>query len=315
MTIRRIAIWLSCLVLGVAAVAGAADAVRLNVGTGRALLSGGKVGASPVLSGCCSYQGPAAVINGIDAVAWYSCSRGYGGNFGQRACNVCNVSDVACVDVVVGSNGFVTIPLVGGSDCSVVICTVKTLYDQSSNVSLSNPTQATVANRFTISVNCINGKPCAVGTYGASQFYTSAASLASVAQPWTISLAARRNGHFTSFGTAISAATLNSGLGWNNTANLARLYAGTNTTASATDSAFHAIQATGNSASGIINVDAVATTVNANTQAFAGAVRIGSDGSGNNCDCSFLESGVWPIGFSPAQSSAMSSNQHGAYGF
>jgi hypothetical protein len=111
-----------------------------------------------------------------------------------------------------------------------------------------------------------------------------------------------------------------SGKGWYQAVNEARLYAGTNTTATAADSVFHATQGLASGASSVIYVDGTSTSVSAGTNVLAGIsgadyLYLGSDNFGDNCDCSFLEGGYFPFGLSTTQMAALNANQHAAYGF
>ena len=80
---------------------------------------------------------------------------------------------------------------------------------------------------------------------------------------------------------------------------------------------FHAIQGVFNGALFDINVDGTGNTVNVGTQSqTATQSRIGSyDGSSFSLDGNILELGEWPVAFTATQSTNMSANQHGYWGF
>lgn len=139
-------------------------------------------------AGGVSGSGTAPTYTGPGDVATYSFwygTRAYStADRGNALLNVCNVSDAACVDMSSSAlTGALVVTTVGGSDCSVVTCTVKTLYDRSGNG--NDATQTTISLRATLTLNATGGKPCLTfpGTSGSG--YTSGGS-ATLTQPYTL---------------------------------------------------------------------------------------------------------------------------------
>ena len=131
-----------------------------------------------------SYTGPGDVVSG--AAYWGGVWAYSAAQRGTKALNVCNVSDVACADLSTdATTGALTVTTIGGSSCSVVTCTVKTIYDQSGNA--HDFTQATIANRGTLTNSgCPAGTSWCIGGLGDTTFYTYATS-GTGSQPITVS--------------------------------------------------------------------------------------------------------------------------------
>ena len=95
------------------------------------------------------YQGPGNIVSG--AFAAWSLRAYNSAALGKKVINVCNVGDVACADLSSDpTTGKLVISTIGGSSCSVITCTVKTINDQSGGG--YNMTQATIASRFVTSL-------------------------------------------------------------------------------------------------------------------------------------------------------------------
>lgn len=278
-----------------------------------ALLGAGK-GSSGVA--CTGYTGPGDAV--ASAYAWgglraYSCA-----TRGGVAINVCNVSDVACVDFSTNaSTGALTITTVGGSDCAVVTCTIKTVYDQSGNNGCSGPcdfTQATTAKRPVLTTNCVSSLPCmsftALGNIAASLVSISATP-ASIAQPFTITAAAIRSSGTTGFGLLVSDANFN-GLRFFNGANLADLDITTSHSFSQTDATWHRIIGVFNVASsqGVIDGSSSSLTLGsaALDQGFNSKLDLFEHSSGTVITVKIVETGIWVSAFSAGQITSMDGN-------
>jgi len=286
--------------------------VMLSPIVGKAQLAGGLQFPGPGLpSG--GYQGPGDIKSGF--YAFYSCARAYNAAYAAaagKACQICNVSDAACVDVNVGTNGKVTIPLIGGSDCSVVTCTVKIFYDQSGANACSgapcNHTIAIIVNRPALVVNALGGLPCV--TVGAASSGSVVAGFTGPSQPYSVTgVVAYNSGSSRSFigggsGGGVGFGTIGTNWGF---------YASLNATNSvAANTSFHALQMNANGASSSIYLDGSGTTgLNSGTAALTTNIALLKDTFGNLWDGSLCETGIPPL-LSAGESAAMNSNQHSA---
>lgn len=260
-----------------------------------------------------TFSGPGDIVSG--ATAWYGLRAYSAADKGNRLLNVCNVADVACADLSSdATTGALVISTIGGSSCSVVACTIKTMYDRSG--SGLDVTNTTIAQRPVLTLNCINTTlPCATfsGGQGLSVTFTA------LSQPITISTVAVRtsttveNDVYSSGGGGGSVSAFFSG------ANLWGGYAGSTPTKAATDGNWHSLLNVYNGASGVINVNGSSSTANwgANTIPNATA-SIGSfgpgAGSGRNLNGKITEVGLWPSGFSAGDQTSMCHNQYTYWG-
>jgi hypothetical protein len=242
--------------------------------------------------------------------AWWGLRSFSAASCSTRVVNVCNVSDVACVDMVTDATGKLVIPLVGGSDCSMVVCTIKILYDK---VASFNLTGASIAVRPRLLTSCIGSLPCLTCTSPANTrlFFTGGFVLA---QPYTTSGVIKASGGFVGSWTAASSQpTVGGGISSANTMNI---NAGTNLTkGSIANGAFHAMQNVFNSTTSSISADGSTTTGNAGTGAPGSNPDFCQSSLGNSWDGSVTEVGWWSGAFSGANITAMNSNQHAFWGF
>src|SRR6185437_4011692 len=185
--------------------------------------------------------------------------------------------------------------------CASTTCVVDELYDQTGDG--FNLLQSDGRFQPALAFNCIGSLPCLSfaptgGSGGNPQFITSVATT-SQSKPITYSVVAERTGDVTSVGPILFD---QNGAGWlqfNNVANQLCAYGGGSClTATATDTAMHAIQVVfSTSTASSVTVDGALTTGNPGTQALSNTTfEIGS-GNGNNLDGYITEAGVWPIGF------------------
>lgn len=271
----------------------------------------GKKGSGSGGGGGCSYTGPGDTVSG--ALAAWGFEAYTAGTCGSAAVNVCNVSDVACADLSTSaSTGKLVVTTIGGSDCSVVTCTIKTFYDLSGNG--KNQTQATIANRATLTVSGQNGVACAQFTRSSSQSYNT--PTITNALPFTFSTVAKRTGDTTST-QAIMATTGSGGeaaIGFSSTAGDALLYNGVVFQPAAADNAIHAMQGVLPTAgNGTLFIDGSSNSGATGTvSTMSGLFYIGSDPGSNFATMLFCEGLVYGIGFSAGQQSSMDSNQRAA---
>lgn len=264
------------------------------------------------------YVGPGNVVSG--AVAYWGAS-GYTTSDTANAWNVCNVSDVVCADWPIGANGQITPSLVGGSDCGVVTCTIKTFYDRSgANACGGSPchvTQATISSRAQVALNSINTFACAFINGNPGQGY-SIATGATLNQPVTSLVVSQRNSHFTTQGVYIQSNTLYPSL-QSSTANTVSGYAGTIVSATASDSAFHSIQIVLNTPTSNFQVDGTNTTPGSpNPGTGSGGPAFGLnflfDGGSGSAQGYLCDAGLWTIAFTGTNLTNMNANRHAAYG-
>ena len=138
------------------------------------------------------YSGPGDVVTG--AVAWYGLRAYNAASLGNAAVNVCNSTggvDVLCQDFLTNATtGALVIATIGGVSCGVAPCTIKIWYDQSGFLNCSsaacNITQATIADRYTLVLNCLGTLPCAQGA--GAETGSSASITTGFGQPGTTSL-------------------------------------------------------------------------------------------------------------------------------
>lgn len=265
-----------------------------------------------------TYQGPGDIVSG--AIAWWGLrayNAAYAASLGP-AINVCLPLDVTCEDIDVTASGGLNLSTITALGCNNLssICTIKIFYDQSGGNNCSsgacNLEQTTVADRYTLTLNCIGTLPCATATAGES--YSTSGSLGTISQPNTWSFAAEFTGTFNGAYTLVESnfGTQQEGLG-ESTANDGFCYAGTVLLFPAVGNAFHAVQCILNGNSSIAYVDGTATNGAAGS-GVAGGNPINLSSS-NTFVGNMLEGGLWAIGFSSAQQSAMNANQTGYWGF
>lgn len=265
-----------------------------------------------------AYVGPGDVSSG--AAAWWGLRAYSTATRGNKAANVCIPSDAACADLVTDvATGALIIPMIGGSSCGVVLCTVKTLYDQTGNTNCNgvtcDVTQATIANRPTLTLNCLGSTlPCM--TWSGSQTLLSAnATNALHPQPFSVSGVGQRTGSFTSYGDILGTSGGSIQLAYNNSANTALLYAGNlSLTATAADSSFHAIQGLLNGVSSILYIDGSSTSGNPGGTSFPSVEFMCVGTCGNPTTGKSTEGGVW-FSDTSANFSALNANQRAYWGF
>lgn len=246
-------------------------------------------GACDVVSGCVSYWGLRAA-----SVA----------TRGSNAINLCNVLDAVCVDVASdASTGMVVIPTVGGSSCAVVTCTIKSFYDP---ISGNTQTQATIANRATLTVSCVNAQPCAVGT--GSVCYESVNSI-TWASPQTHAGFVNASSGFWSYTGAAGGAPITLTMRHDGTNNL-RVWANTNFDATATDGVWYAPMAVFNGSSSLGIVNGSATGGSTSTYSFSAKFDLMSlGGCGNQMNGSITEMMYFNAAKTAGDAAALSSNQ------
>lgn len=271
-----------------------------------------------VTTGAAAYSGAGDVVT-TNWLGYWSLQAFSAAKRGTKVANVCDAADAHCADMLTdATTGNPIVPSLN-PNCSVSgNCTVKTLYDNTGALACTGGiacdlTQATIASRPTLSINCVGTLPCM--TFTATQSLTGPNLGAAYSQPLSVSVVGERTGNFTSFGDLGGVSGGNIQIGFVNSANTAFSYAGTVGTAAATDSAYHAIQSLVNGASSTIYIDGSSTalSIGANGILVTTPFCIGSS-CGNGLTGNSFEFGAFSVDKS-ANFSALNSNQHTRIGF
>lgn len=266
-----------------------------------------------------AYSGPGDKVSG--ASMWWGL-RGYNAAFSGTVATICDgATGLVCVSAT-WSGGVLTIPLVGGVACNntVAICDVSSLVDQTGNgFTLS---QATNSKRPTLVVpGAANGCPttafpCMTFLNTSAQVLVTASGPTLTPQPFSGAFVGIRTGNTAAPNTAMGTGpTLV--MGWNSTANLLRITAGTPQTIAGNDNSWHAAQGIWSNSVGSLSADGSTTTAN-NGPNVANAVAWAMGCSSTSAVClagNLVEAGVWPIAFSAQNISDLNSNAHTYWGF
>lgn len=268
---------------------------------------------NPMLIGG-AYIGPGDIVTGP---TFWGGLRAYSlATAGTKSANICNAADANCADVnslfITGKFDVATAtgaPLNCGGTGGT--CTIKTLYDKSGNA--HDLSQATIGSRPTLVLNCIGSLPCMHGVTASSQVL--AGTIPSGASPNTISIVMERTANFTtqSFGMSGDGPI---GVFFTTSTNTVGTSAGSTVSATAADSAFHAVNAVLNGASSSLGIDGATTAGTAGTNSTGTNVALFVNyGVGGFLTGNIVEFGLWPFAFSAGQIASMNANQHSVWGF
>ena len=282
-----------------------------------------------------TYQGPGDVVSKTNLKFFVGLRALDAADRGSNLINLCNAADAACVDVASdATTGNLVAPTnVGGTDCTAVnTCSIKTWYDRSgalycSGSTACNFTQATIANRATLTFNCINSKPCAV--FSGSQYYLSSATAASLAATMTVSSVTRRTASFTTTHVIFStqgAAQIN--VNYRQVANAIQMFAGTAGVfiSNITDSNYHAVQAVFNGASSALvcggsagtncSVGGTSNSLSPGATASSGSttMAMGFSGGTNFLTGEITELFLYNATLSAGDATALNNNQYSYWG-
>ena len=280
------------------------------------------------------FTGAGDVVSG--ALAWYSPARAYNAAYATGTGNLADIVDtatgLAACTIKAKTNGFAdltsTVCPTGSPTVSVTTfctvthaagCSITKLYDQSGAAGCSgiscDATQSTLANMPKLTLSALNSLPCLFGV-SASSTQLLSPNINGQTQPISHSAVVERTSNFSAAGSYIGTTGGGTGMlsNFGTPANTAGWYAGTQQSASATDSAFHAIQTIFNGASSLAYIDGSLTgPVNVGSDTMSGShVIIANDPFGDFLDGLVCEVGIWGVGFSSGQYSGLNSNQHGA---
>jgi hypothetical protein len=269
-----------------------------------------------------SYVGPGDVVSG--ALGWYSPARAYSAAFATTAGPVMVVVDSAGANdttINILTTGFVDVTALNAFITARGTASVKTLYDQSGNG--RDVTNATQAQRPTITTSALNGLPGLTGTAAANTSLTSTATLTQTS-PYSWAAVAKRTASFTTLQAIIgSSGALNVSLGFFTSADTVYTDGSGSskiTLGSVTDSSFHAIQGVVNGASSYIAADGTESTASSGTSGFStNTIRIMRFAGGSSMDGGvFMEAGMWPGALTAGgggQLALLNTNAHGTTGY
>jgi hypothetical protein len=233
----------------------------------------------------------------------------------HKLINISRASDSHTCDIIVATNrglGNTANCSTGGDNgqsasgfCNATTCVVVTLYDQ---VATHDMTQATNANRPTLTFNCLGGLPCM--TFGTNQALVQSAPTGS-SQPLTFILVGKRTAQFTAQSTVAGANGAQPEVGGASSANTWIMYAGSvANVASVSDSVWHAFDFVFNGASSIANTDGTEVTTNPSTNVVNATMFVGN----GNWNGTVTEFGMWASGFTGTQRTNMCKNQQAYWG-
>ncbi len=260
-----------------------------------------------------SYTGPGDVVG--SAMAFWGVRAYSAATIGANAIRIIRFSDKVEQNFVTLSTGELDyagiVTFLGGSAGRV-----RTLFDQTGNGRhLTNALDSTAQpTRFPIFTATGPNSKGQLNFVAANSHTLQFSGAGSQAQPTTMMAAASR----TTAGTdqsLVLAGSSEQQVGYSSTAHTAKMYAGGSVTATASDGAFHCLQAIFNGASSNLRVDATDTIGNASTSGIgAGTFEVGTAGGGQAFGGFLLELGVWPGAFTGTQLTNMDANVSAYYG-
>lgn len=272
-----------------------------------------------------TYQGPGDIVSG--ATFWGSCARAYNAAYANGTNSLCDLVDSAAPTSVictlrVKTTGFVDLTgtyctgsVTPATKCAAAtggICNVSKVYDQTGNS--NHLTQTTALNQPTLTFSALNSLPGMSGVL-ANNPNIGSPNL-TISQPYTMVTVSERTGSFTTEQVAVGSGTATIYLGYQAVANTALSTTSSAITATASDSAFHALQSVYNGASGVLTVDGSDTTGNNGTGNFsANTFRFFRGNSGFSLTGIVMEGGIWPSGFTSGNRTSVNSNMHGSNGY
>lgn len=272
-----------------------------------------------------------AFVGPVDAVAsplgcWSlrACTSALRGNAVANVCNSTGGVDVGCADMLSDvSTGDLVPATINGISCPGANCTVKTLYFQTGSLSCSsacNFTQATVANRPTLTASCgALSKAFCMAWAGSTTQLTSPATSTNYTGAFSISAVARKTGGAE---TGITATTAGNALemAFETAANGIFIFlGGIHNTAVQTDNAWHSfIGLSGssgtNSRMNVDGVDATATTETGGSISLAATLSVGVDSFNQHHIGTSTEYLWYNVLFSAGDRTAMCHNQFAYWG-
>lgn len=311
----RLHIWLLCAALALFPALAAAQSPIKAFPPG-AFQNRAAMDAAPVVG----YQGPGDIVSGATALG--GCARVYTAALASTSTSLCDLVSSAAPTVVIctlrgSSTGFVDLTgtycvgtITPATACAAAvggICNVSKVYDQTGNG--NHWTNATAASQPTLQFSALGGLPGL--KYASASGTVLSGSTLTIAQPFSISTVYERTSNFTTTSTILGLSSGSTIFGSNSSTNSVVFSNGTSLTATASDSAFHALQGTANGASSAIMVDGSDTTGNAGVNSYTGgSSRFGRGSGGFTPDGIIMEAGIWPSAFSAGNRTSLNTNQH-----
>ena len=277
-------------------------------------LTNGGVGGQGILvitySPGSSYSGPGDIVS--SATAWWGLRAYSLAKAGTKAAQICRTSDSACIDVYTLANGNFDTGY-ASAFCSGTTCRVAILYDQTGNG--HDAVDSTGSQQPVLTFNCIGSLPCMTFNSANSTLLYNNDGF-TVPQPYTMSSVAERTANFTTEVPLLQDGTNVYGIYFDSVANSWLMYGGgTPLEMSASDSAFHTIEAVFNGASSEGYLDGSGTGTSQVGSSFGtGGLSIGGTWP-TYLKGIIIEEGIWGSGFNATQAGNMNTNQHSYWGF
>lgn len=279
-----------------------------------------RAGTYPVIGGGGGYTGPGDVVG--SAYGWWGL-RSYNAAYAtgsNPAIDIVDQANANSLTVNILADGSLDVAAISTwvTANSVTTIYVTKLWDQTGNG--RHFTQSSFPSIFspTLVLNGQGSLPV-IRSPGGNDTNLSR-TFTSISQPFTVSTVAKRTGSLTNEkwgGGTVKTSSVLWGFGTGN--NLAKMYGGANTTATAADNTWHGIQYVFNGASSDINVDGSVNTVNAGTNSIpADTVDLfNGAGQGGSLHGDWGEAGIWgpSLAFSSTQSTNMKNNQQAYWGY
>lgn len=259
-----------------------------------------------------AYTGPGDIISG--ASGWYGLRAYSAAAIGQNCLDITFSGDshVSTYQTIAGG-GLPLSTISADQTTHGGTMSITKLYNQSGGGAPDLDDTNTVFPVFSFSA--LGSLPGILTTVAATSQIRSTGNITQ-AQPFQFSVVVSRTGNFTHRGQILGGnAGGNKTAAFLDTTNSVVMDAGADLSATAADSAFHAIQWLFSGASSEIYVDGSATaTGNAGTNGFsAEQLKMGAVAAGN--DATIMEVGIWAGTFSAGTKTSLNANQHNYYGF
>jgi len=260
-----------------------------------------------------TYTGPGNVVSG--AAGWWGL-RAYNAAYctgSNDAATIRRASDNTTKTIVILSNCTFDVNT-ASTFCSGTTCYVTTLYDQSGNG--NNMSQSTNADQPQLVFNCISSLPCM--EFAATPYLTATKNVSAL--PVTMATVMERYGDFSSalnYFAFSGNGTSNNAVYGATSANTVEFYAGSNMTATMSDSAQHSlIVVAPSSGNSTIYVDDTATSGNAGNTFESGTYSSMGAGptGGQPSEIYVSEFGIWASAFTSTQAGNMCHNQYEYWG-
>lgn len=299
--------WRGLLVgLVLATIAGASQARAAQSMT---LLGVGAPSAAPA-----GYTGPGDVQTFVHWIGLRAYSTADRGNALVNVCNSTGGVDVLCQDFSSDpTTGALVISTIGGVSCSTAPCTIKTWYDR---IGGNNCTEATIANRATLTVSYQHSLPAGVMLKSSDQGCAWVSTITQ-AKPYAWSGVIYPTTVASTFFTIIgNSGRFNFGISSGNFVGSNGL---TSFTLGATVNTEYAVQVNADTSTALLNLNGTESgNITMNIDALSASqiyFGLGLNGSGNPYDGAMMEMGQVAGDISSGNRTALYANQHTYWGF